>query len=201
MATTHFTEHFYYVRDKPPRSFKPYPYPPSIMVKHALWYLPDADLFITVRSILFGLHHSHFVPESSYFQSIMDEIEPCRTAARGSNPSLPIAFNGLECSLFTAFLHLLYYPDNFQANEYGWYKLKSLARDWKFPRIAARAFQELEIIERRRRTYVLAPPFLPNLTEEIVKRQRDYWRSKHQFTPISEYLGEEIWDVTSDDSV
>src|SRR5271169_494099 len=131
----------------------------------------------------------------------MDEIEPCQTAARGSNPSLPIAFNGLECSLFTAFLHLLYYPNNFQANRYGWYKLKSLARDWKFSRIAVRAFQELEIIERRRRTYALAPLFLPTLTEEIVKCQHDYWRSKHQFTPISEDLSEETWDVTSDDSV
>ena len=146
-------EHYYYVHDKPPRSATPYPYPPPIMVKHAIWFFPDADLFITIRSILYGVHRSRLLHQSSFFLNIPVEIKPCRTAQRGSTPSLPIAFNHLDSSLFTALLHLNN-PHNFRANEFGWHRLKALAREWGFYVLVDRAIDESSLLARLRRPYL-----------------------------------------------
>ena len=33
-----------------------FPYPPPILVNHHTWFLPDADFFISIQGILYGLH-------------------------------------------------------------------------------------------------------------------------------------------------
>ena len=52
------------------------PYPPPILTKHHTWYSNDADFFISIHEILFGLH-AYFL-QSHYFQSLMDVTEPER---------------------------------------------------------------------------------------------------------------------------
>jgi hypothetical protein len=31
-------------------------YPPAIFVKHNMWFLPAADLFISLNGVLYGVH-------------------------------------------------------------------------------------------------------------------------------------------------
>ena len=78
------------------------PYPPLILTKHHTWYSNDADFFISICGILFGLHHTYF-SQSCYFQSIMDVAKPEWPAPKGSQALYPIPFN---CYNFS---HILYF--------------------------------------------------------------------------------------------
>ena len=71
------------------------PYHPPILTKHYTWYFNDADFFISIHGILFGLHHAYF-SQSHYFQSIMDVAEPEWPVPRGSQALYPIPFNDLN---------------------------------------------------------------------------------------------------------
>ena len=53
---------------------RPCSYPPPILVKHAHLYFDDADLFISQREILYGLHQQYF--DTPYFTQILTTIEP-----------------------------------------------------------------------------------------------------------------------------
>ena len=52
----------------------PLPYPPLTLIKHPLWFLDNADLFLSHNEILFGLHQDMFL--SAYFSTIIQTIEP-----------------------------------------------------------------------------------------------------------------------------
>jgi hypothetical protein len=80
---------------------RPYPYPPPVLVKHPYLYFDDANLFISQRETLYGLHRRYF--ETPFFILILTNIEPGRTTARGTVPSLPIPINDTSTPLF---LHL-----------------------------------------------------------------------------------------------
>ena len=59
-----------------------YPYPPPIIIKHHFWYFPDSDFFITIRSIVYGLHQRHF-ESSSFFSDILNRNEPGHDIPQG----------------------------------------------------------------------------------------------------------------------
>ena len=99
---------------------------PLYHVKHPKWYFHDADLFFSQRGVLFGLHQQKF--NNSYFLRRLRHIEPCRTAAMGTLPSLPIPIDTLSISAFVSFIRLLYQPSNFRANIIGWNHIKDSAR-------------------------------------------------------------------------
>ena len=88
-----------------------YPYPPPILVKHAHLYFDNADLFISQWETLYGLHQRHF--DTPYFTQILTSIDPGRTAARGTVPSLSIPINDVSTFTFITFVSLLYQPNNF----------------------------------------------------------------------------------------
>src|ERR1700678_1253055 len=79
---------------------------PHYHVEHPIWYFNDADLFISQRGILFGLHRQNF--DNSHFSQQLQHIEPCRTAAIGTISSLPISINSLSISMLITFIQLLY---------------------------------------------------------------------------------------------
>src|ERR1700678_2936719 len=72
----------------------PFPYPPPILVKHPIWFLDNADLFLSHREALFGFHRDMF--PTTYFSNILTTIEPGQIAARGTIPSLPILCNDIS---------------------------------------------------------------------------------------------------------
>ena len=50
-------------------------YPPPVLVKHPIWYLDHADLFISIQGTLYRVHRAYF-DNSSYFCAIMDVLDP-----------------------------------------------------------------------------------------------------------------------------
>jgi hypothetical protein len=79
-------------------------YPPAILVKHHVWFLPAADLFISLDGILYSVHQSYF-NQSPLFQEIIYYGE---ADGIGTNPYYPIPFDTLKKEIFDNFLHLLY---------------------------------------------------------------------------------------------
>ena len=126
---------------------QPYPYPPPILVKHPYLYFDDANLFISQRETLYGLHRRYF--ETSFFISILTNIEPRRTAAGGTVPSLSIPINNTSIFTFVTFVNLLYQPRGFQMDEQGWKNIKNLAKKWDFPHILLCAMETRRKLDRR----------------------------------------------------
>jgi hypothetical protein len=67
-------------------------YPPAILVKHHVWFLPAANLFISLNRILYGVHQSYF-DQSPLFQEV---IYYRRVDGIGTDPYYPIPFDTLK---------------------------------------------------------------------------------------------------------
>ena len=106
-------------------TFKQY-YPPSILTKHPMWYSLNADFFISIWGILYGLHWRYF-QNSPLFQEIV---------AHGEKQLVRLLpFDILKNDLFDHFLILLYHG-SFKLNHLtrdDWIDLKQLCVDWYFP--------------------------------------------------------------------
>ena len=105
------------------------PYPPPILAKHHTWYSVDANLFISICEILFGLHHAYFC-QSRYFQTIMDIAEPKRPVPKESQALYPLPFDDLDQLSFTRFLSFFYQPHNFIGTKQDWKNIHDYCIDW-----------------------------------------------------------------------
>ena len=106
-------------------------YPPPVLAKHPIWYSLDADFFISIWGVLYGLHWWHF-QNSPLFQEIITHGEKQLVRLL---PRHPIPFNILKNDLFNHFLILLYHG-SFQLNHLtrdDWINLKWLCVHWYFP--------------------------------------------------------------------
>ena len=106
-------------------------YPPPILTKHLIWYYPDANFFITLCGILYGLHWWYF-DTSILFQEIVTQGE---LHLVGLIPNHPIPFDNLKHNLFHNFLILLYHGtiklNHLTKND--WVNIKWLCVDWYLP--------------------------------------------------------------------
>jgi hypothetical protein len=107
-------------------------YPPAILVKHHVWFLPAADLFISLNGILYGIHQSYF-DQSPLFPEI---IHYGRADGIGTDPYYPIPFDTLKKEIFDDFLHLLYFGVE-QLPRESWINIKQLSMDWHFSHVTA----------------------------------------------------------------
>lgn len=119
-----------------------YPYPPTIIVKSAIWYHHDADLFIIIRGTVYGTYRRYF-NVSLYFQRIFKQIEPDYGIARGTTCWLPIPFDDLDPFIFIKFLTCLYSPALYVGDENDFKDIRRLSTAWKFPELAGLALQHL----------------------------------------------------------
>ena len=106
-------------------------YLPPVLSKHPIWYSLDADFFILIWGVLYGLHWQHF-QNSPLFQEIVAHGEKQLVRIL---PWHPIPFDILKNNLFDHFLVLLY-QGSFQLNHLtrdDWINLKRLCIDWYFP--------------------------------------------------------------------
>jgi hypothetical protein len=121
-------------------------YPPAILVKHHTWFLPAADLFISINGVLYGVHQSYF-DQSPLFQEILQYRE---NKEINTNPSYPIPFDTLKKEIFNDFLHLLYFGT--EQLEYlrrkDWINIKCLSMDWHFPQLTAHIIRQFFIFQR-----------------------------------------------------
>ena len=106
-------------------------YSPPILTKHPIWYSLNANFFISIRGVLYGLHW-WYSQNSPLFQEII---------AHGKKqlvrllPRHPIPFDILKNDLFDHFIVLLYHG-SFKLNHLtrnDWIDLKRLCVDWYFP--------------------------------------------------------------------
>jgi hypothetical protein len=119
-------------------------YPPAILVKHHVLFLPTADLFISLNGILYGVHQSYF-DQSPLFQEIIHYGEADRI---GTNPYYPIPFDTLKKEIFDDFLHLLYFSVEQleQLSRKNWINIKQLSMDWHFPHITALIIRQFVLL-------------------------------------------------------
>ena len=165
---------FYYVPETYPKSITnndpiQHPFIPHHHVHHPLWYFDDANLFLNQRGILFGLHRQKF--DISYFSQWLTHIEPCKTAAGGTTPSLPISIDNLSISTFIIFIQLLYRPHDFSTDINKWKNIKELAMTWGFVDITLTAMQKIQTIGSKRHSTVWR---LPLRTTVLTK----YWEEE-----------------------
>ena len=147
------------------------PYPPPILAKHHTWYSVDADLFISICGILFGLHHAYFC-QSRYFQTIMDVAEPKRPVPKGSQALYPLPFE---------FLSFFYQPHNFVSTKRDWKNIHDYCIDWYLPEHTAIATRKL--IEIRYSSFTNAKRQAlraVSLSYEMVQRQWHHWHRLHR---------------------
>ena len=85
-------------------TFKQY-YPPPILTKHPIWYSLNANFFISLRGVLYGLHWRYF-QNSPLFQEIIAHGEKHLV---GLLPQHPIPFDIIKNNLFDHFIILLYH--------------------------------------------------------------------------------------------
>ena len=133
-----------------------YRYPPPIIVKHHSWFFDDADFFIIVRGIVFGLHQWTF-RQGLYFRNILDDP----TIVQGVDCLYPLPFDKLLSSEFMAFLQFLYYPECYSGTKIGWMNLRRLAIDWGFPHQAAISLRRLMAMRQN---------FIPITHRTLLKR-------------------------------
>ena len=106
-------------------------YPPPILTKHPVWYLLDANFFISIWGVSYGLHWRYF-QNPPLSQEIVTHGE---NQLVGLLPWHPIPFDILKNNLFDHFIVLLYHG-SFKLNHLtkdNWINLKQLCVDWYFP--------------------------------------------------------------------
>ena len=118
------------------------PYPPPILTKHHIWYSNDANFFISICGILFGLYRTYFL-QSCYFQFIMDVAEPKQPVPKRSQALYPIPFNNLNQLSFTCFLSFFYHPNNFAGTKWDWKNIQDYCIDWYLPEHMAITTQKI----------------------------------------------------------
>jgi hypothetical protein len=106
-------------------------YPPPILTKHHTWYLLDADLFISIRGVLYGIHQRQ-VEDSILFQEI---IRYGQSHSIGVIPIHPIPFDDLKKEIFDHFLTLSYCGTTTlnQLTKNDLVDVKRLCIDWYLP--------------------------------------------------------------------
>ena len=117
-------------------------YPPPVLVKHPIWYLNHANLFISIQGTLYGVHWAYF-NNSSYFHAIMDILDPIFIIPWGYQPQWPIPFNNLDEMLLHQLISYLYKFTEFPNNRPAWELLKQISVGWYMPQITAMAVQKL----------------------------------------------------------
>ena len=156
------------------------PYPPPILAKHHTWYSADADLFISICGILFGLHRAYFC-QYRYIQTIMDVAEPERPVPKGSQSLYPLPFDDLDQLSFTWFLSFFYQPCNFVSTKWDWKNIHDYCINWYLPEHTVIATCKLVEIWYSSFTYAKRQTLRAiSLSYEMVQRQQHHWHWLHR---------------------
>lgn len=160
-------------------------YPPR--TTHVLWWLENADIFISIKGIVYGLRRIHFTP-SPLFRLLLSITRPPLDEPFGTTFHTAIPFDDINQQSFCEFVYLLHMPEIYRANSEGWLKIFQIAKDWEMPHVARRATRELD------RAYFQNHPFhmrrwdisLYRRVQEQQRRLRNTWVDSY-----SDYLFDE----------
>ena len=153
-------------------------YPPPVLVKHPIWYLDHADLFISVWGTLYGVHWAYF-NNSSYFHAIMDILGSLFIIPRGYLPQGPIPSDNLD-EMLHQLISYLYKPTEFSNIRSAWESLKQISVGWYMPQITATAVWKL-INNQYQNMPLLQCMMLQHFTTHTVAgQQRMMWQHWHK---------------------
>jgi hypothetical protein len=149
-------------------------YPPPILTKHHTWYLHDADLFISIRGTLYGIHRQQ-LEDSILFQEVLQY---------GQNHLIgvilihPIPFDDLKKEIFDHLL-ILSYCGTMTLNHLAKNDLvnvKRLCIDWYLPHqtsMIIRRLCEIRIQQLSPQNWYFSQTFT---FQHINCRQHQIWR-------------------------
>ena len=103
-------------------------YPPS--APHAIWWLKNTDIFLSMRGIVYGLRRIHFI-QSSLFRQLLS-ITRLDISYR-TMTSLPIPFNNIRPSAFGEIIYLLHLSEVFKRPKRIGFKFFKLRKTGKCP--------------------------------------------------------------------
>ena len=166
-------------------TFKQY-YPPPILTKHPTWYSLDADFFILIWGVLYGLHWQYF-QNSPLFQEIITHGEKQLVRLL---PQHPIPFDILKNNLFNHFIILLYHG-SFKLNHLtrdDWIDLKQVCVDWYFPGQMAIIIQKFCDLRHHQLPHMQQLLVLSVPTQQIIRQLNweEEWQQKVHLVQIEE---------------
>jgi hypothetical protein len=107
--------------------------------RHVVWWLENADIFLSIKGIVYGLRRIHFT-QSSLFRHLLDDITP----SFGTSSRNPIPFDEIHPPSLYEIIYLLHISEMFETNSQGWLRIFRIAKDWEMPHVARRATRELD---------------------------------------------------------
>ena len=170
-------------------------YPPS--APHAIWWLENADIFLSVRGIVYGLRRIHFI-QSSLFRQLLSITR--LNISYGTTTSLPIPFDNIRPSAFGEIIYLLHLSEVFKTTKESWLQILQIAKDWEMPHVVRRATTEMD------RMYFQTHPIhlrrwdvsLYRQVQERERRLRHQWIAQH-LDLISVETSDEEQDSSDDE--
>jgi hypothetical protein len=174
---------------------KPFPYPPPFLFKREEWYLPNANLFLSVRGKLYGLRREKF-PRTCFFLDDAYRIHDNELYPRGFTLTRPFPVDHITHWEFEEFLIFLYYTEHFHGNEARWRRVCLLAGRWHFPYFHNRAYIELQYF-RYRQHCPQTRRFLMDVAPLTVRMT--YRRRLHRRLLVESDVEEEIPGIDDDD--
>jgi len=109
---------------------------------HVIWWLENADIFLSVRGIVYGLRKIHFT-QSPIFRRLLARPRLNNTPF-GTTPQTPIPFDNIRPTAFGEMIYLLHISEIYKTNSGGWLQIFQIAKDWEMPQIARRATVEMD---------------------------------------------------------
>ena len=116
-------------------------YPPS--APHAIWWLKNTDIFLSVRGIVYGLRQIHFI-QSPFFRRLLS-ITRLDISYR-TTTGLPIPFDNIRPSAFGEIIYLLHLSEVFKMTKENWLQILQIVKDWEMPHVVRRATTEMDRI-------------------------------------------------------
>ena len=132
------------------------PLPPY--AQHCVWFLKNADIFLSVNGIVYGLRQIHFI-QSPLFREILDN-------QYGHAEALPIPFDKIHPPTLSNLLLILHLARDYESSPKEWGAILKIGKDWKMPHVMAKAVQKLD--QHWRRAY---PPHMKQGAETMVQVQ------------------------------
>jgi hypothetical protein len=109
------------------------------LARHVVWWLEDADIFLSIKGIVYGLRRIHFT-QSPLFRHLLNNLIP----TFGTDSKNPIPFDKIHAPSFYEIIYLLHISEMFNTDSQGWLRIFQIAKDWEMPHVARRATRELD---------------------------------------------------------
>jgi BTB/POZ domain len=137
---------------------------------HAVWWLDNADIFLSIRGIVYGLRQIHFI-QSPIFRHLLAHTKSPFNTPFGTTPEAPISFDKIRPSMFEEMIYLLHLSETFKTTKENWLQIYQIAKDWGMPHVARRATTEMDRIYFQNHPYHLRRWDM-NLYRQIQERER-----------------------------